>query len=101
MNNCRYSSSEVLPKIRASFQDIFNIDLNKSFDGAMTQYQILVQKLLEAYIELKCDPIVAVIEPCMYTGKFDWARCPKPKDARDYIKGIGRSCVLTSVPIGY
>ena len=89
MNNCRYSSSEVLPKIRTSFQDIFKIDLSNSFDGAMSQYQILVQKLLEAYIELKCDPIVAVIEPCMYAGKFDWARCPKPKDARDYIKGIG------------
>jgi len=88
MNNCRYSSSEVLPKIRNSFQEIFNIDLSSSFDGAMSQYQILVQKLLEAYIELKCDPIVAVIEPCMYAGKFDWARCPKPKDARDYIKGI-------------
>ena len=90
MNNCRYSSSEVLPKIRTSFQEIFNIDLSSSFDGAMSQYQILVQKLLEAYIELKCDPIVAVIEPCMYAGKFDWARCPKPKDARDYIKGIGK-----------
>ena len=90
MNNCRYSSSEVLPKIRVSFQEIFNIDLSSSFEGAMSQYQILVQKLLEAYIELKCDPIVAVIEPCMYAGKFDWARCPKPKDARDYIKGIGK-----------
>ena len=94
MNNCRYSSSEVLPKIRTSFQDIFNIDLTKSFNGAMSQYQILVQKLLEAYIELKCDPIVAVIEPCMYAGKFDWARCPKPKDARDYIKGIGMLCFI-------
>ena len=92
MNNCRYSSREVLPKIRMSFQEIFNIDLGQSFDGAMTQYDILVQKLLEAYIELKCDPIVAVIEPSMYAGKFDWARCPKPKDARDYIKGIGK-CV--------
>ena len=24
----------------------------------------------------------------MYVGKFDWARCPKPIDARDYIKEI-------------
>ena len=24
----------------------------------------------------------------MYVGKFDWARCPKPEDTRDYVKEI-------------
>jgi hypothetical protein len=43
-------------------------------------------QLFEAYMELKCEPIVAIIEPSMYTGKFDWARCPRPSDARDYVK---------------
>ena len=39
-------------------------------------------------MEQKIEPIVAIIEPSMYVGKFDWARAPKPIDARDYVKEI-------------
>lgn len=62
--------------------------MEKPIAEACKCYNILHGKLLEAYLELKCDPIVAIIEPSMYVGKFDWARCPKPTDARDYIKEI-------------
>ena len=37
-------------------------------------------------MEQKIEPIVTIIETSMYVGKFDWARAPKPVDARDYVK---------------
>jgi len=37
---------------------------------------------------MKVESIVDPIEPNMYSGSFDWARCPKPRDAKDYVKGI-------------
>lgn len=78
----------MLPKIQKSFQDVGQLSLEKPIAEACKCYTVLHGKLLEAYLELKCDPIVAIIEPSMYIGKFDWARCPKPVDARDYVKEI-------------
>jgi len=80
INNCQYTLSNILPKIQKAFQDIRELSLET--------HHVLDGKLFEAYMELKCEPIVAIIEPSMYTGKFDWARCPKPIDARDYVKEI-------------
>lgn len=88
INNCQYTLSNILPKIQKAFQDIRELSLEKPISEAFKCYHILDGKLFEAYMELKCEPIVAIIEPSMYTGKFDWARCPKPVDARDYVKEI-------------
>ena len=89
LNNCRYTQSHVLPTIQKSFQDVGQrLSLERPIADACRKYTVLHDKLLEAYLELKCDPIVAIIEPSMYVGKFDWARCPKPTDARDYVKEI-------------
>lgn len=88
LNNCQYTQTQVLPKIQKSFQDVGGLSLERPIAEACKCYNILHGKLFEAYLELKCDPIVAMIEPSMYVGKFDWARCPKPRDARDYVKEI-------------
>ena len=88
MNNCEETLKEVLPKIRSLYQSVFeDISMDEPYEGAVASYDILRQKLLETYIDMKIDPIVAFIEPSMYSGKFDWARCPKPRDAKDYVKG--------------
>ena len=87
-NNCRYTQSHVLPKIQKSFQEVGGLSLERPIAESNRCYNVLDGKLFEAYLELKCDPIVASVEPSMYVGKFDWARCPKPTDARDYVKEI-------------
>jgi len=87
-NNCRYTRTHVLPKIQKSFQEVGHLSLERPIAEASKCYNVLDGKLFEAYLELRCDPLVAAIEPSMYVGKFDWARCPKPTDARDYIKEI-------------
>ena len=88
INNCQYTLSNILPKIQKAFQDIRELSLETPISEAFKCYHVLDGKLFEAYMELKCEPIVAIIEPSMYTGKFDWARCPRPIDARDYVKEI-------------
>ncbi|CAB4064857.1 EXOC2 [Lepeophtheirus salmonis] len=88
INNCHYTLTQVLPKIQKAFQDVGNLSLETPIHEATKCYTILHGKLFEAYMELKCEPIVSTIEPTMYVGKFDWARCPKPTDARDYVKEI-------------
>ena len=88
LNNCQYTQTQVLPKIQKAFQDVGQLSLESPIAEACRCYNILHGKLFEAYLELKCDPIVAMVEPSMYIGKFDWARCPKPLDARDYVKEI-------------
>ncbi len=87
-NNCRFTLTHVLPKIQKSFQEVGQLSLERPIAEACKGYHVLDGKLFEAYLELKCDPVVAMIEPSMYVGKFDWARCPKPADARDYVKEI-------------
>ena len=88
MNNCQFTQTQVLPQINKSFQDVGDLSLEKPISEAIKCYLTLDSKLFEAYMEQKIEPIVAIIEPSMYVGKFDWARCPKPEDARDYVKEI-------------
>ncbi len=87
-NNCRFTQSHVLPKIQKSFQEVGQLSLERPIAESNRCYNILDGKLFEAYLELKCDPIVAAVEPSVYVGKFDWARCPRPSDARDYVKEV-------------
>jgi len=88
MNNCQFTQTQVLPRINKSYQDVGQLSLEKPIAEAIKCYITLDSKLFEAFMEQKIEPIVAIIEPSMYVGKFDWARCPKPLDARDYIKEI-------------
>ena len=88
MNNCQYTQTQILPRINKSFQEVGQLSLEKPISEAIKCYVTLDSKLFEAYMEAKTEPIVAIIEPSMYVGKFDWARCPKPADARDYVKEI-------------
>ena len=62
-------------------------------------YEVLDQKLFDAYIELKCEPIIAIIEPNMYMGKFDWAKCVRPAGARNYVKEVLHNAVCVHAEV--
>lgn len=62
-------------------------------------YSVLDAKLFDAYMELKCEPIIAIIEPNMYQGKFDWAKCVRPTAARNYVKEILHSAVCVHAEV--
>ena len=79
--------------------DIEQLSLEKAAREAVGMYNVLDQKLFDAYIELKCEPIIAIIEPNMYMGKFDWAKCVRPSGARNYVKEILHNAVCVHAEV--
>ncbi len=59
-----YGSITNLPKL---FEEL-------SLDKAINMYSVLDQKLFDAYSKLKVELIIAIIQPNIYSGKFDWAK---------------------------
>jgi len=99
LNNCKYTVAKVIPKIVLQLSDIDQLSLDKPVQDAINMYSLLDHKLFDAYIELKCEPITAMIEPNMYMGKFDWARCVRPSGTRDYVKEILHSSVCVHAEV--
>ena len=93
LNNCKYTQTKVLPNILSKLSDLEQLSLDKAVSESINMYSVLDQKLFDAYNELKCEPIIAIIEPNMYTGKFDWAKCVRPTGARNYVKVRGRTVI--------
>ena len=47
------------------------------------------ESLLEAYLEEKVEPLIGIVEPSMYAGRFDWDQNREdPRDVRPYCKEI-------------
>lgn len=99
LNNCKFTRTRVLPKILKSLNDIDQLTLEKISKEARGMYEVLDQKLFDAYIELKCEPIIAIIEPNMYMGKFDWAKCVRPAGARNYVKEVLHNAVCVHAEV--
>jgi len=99
LNNCKFTKSFVVPRIAKSMADIEQLSLDKPCKEAVGMYTVLDQKLFDAYIELKCEPIIAIIEPNMYMGKFDWAKCVRPSGARNYVKEILHNAVCVHAEV--
>jgi len=99
LNNCRYTVQVVLPAILASTSDLEQLSLEKAEAEARSMYSVLDVKLFDAYMELKCEPIIAIIEPNMYQGKYDWAKCVRPTAARNYVKEILHSAVCVHAEV--
>ncbi|XP_037078502.1 exocyst complex component 2-like [Pollicipes pollicipes] len=54
----------------------------------------LEQKLFEAYMEEKADPILGIVEMSMYQGRFDWSHVLRPPtDVRGYVKEVIMNCI--------
>jgi len=99
LNNCRYTELQVLPRILAGLGELEQLSLEKPAAEARGMYAVLDQKLFDAYMELKCEPIIAIIEPNMYTGKFDWAKCVRPTGTRNYVKEILHNAVCVHAEV--
>ena len=83
----------------AKLADLEQLSLDKAVAESINMYSVLDQKLFDAYNELKCEPIIAIIEPNMYTGKFDWAKCVRPTGARNYVKEILHNVVCVHAEV--
>ena len=74
---------------------MYCILIGQAVTEAINMYSVLDGKMFEHYHDLKCEPIIAIIEPNMYSGKFDWAKCVRPTGARNYVKV--RSSIIHSL----
>jgi len=99
LNNCKYTRTRVVPNIVARLQDLDQLSLEKPIAESIGMYNVLDQKLFDAYMELKCEPIIAIIEPNMYMGKFDWAKCVRPTGTRNYVKEILHNAVCVHAEV--
>jgi len=60
----------------------------------------LEQKLFEAYMEEKADPILGIVEMSMYQGRFDWSAVLRPpSDVRGYVKEILMNCIAVHAEV--
>ena len=99
LNNCKFTRTRVVPNFMKAMKDIEQLSLEKAAREAISMYNVLDQKLFDAYIELKCEPIIAIIEPNMYMGKFDWAKCVRPSSARNYVKEVLHNAVCVHAEV--
>ena len=87
---------KILPKLQKEFQEFCHIDqgqylkfnltneklsLEEIYSEAVKCYMKLDNDLFEVYMEQKIEPIIGVIEPSMYVGKFNWDQAPEPIDS--------------------
>ena len=95
-NNCQYTMEQILPKLQEEFQEFCHTDqdqylkfdltneklsLEEIHSEAIKCYMKLDNDLYEDYMEQKIEPIIGVIEPSMYVGKFNWNQAPEPIDS--------------------
>jgi len=85
LNNCRFTQTIIIPNIVTKISDLEQLSLDKPVSESINMYSVLDQKMFDHYHDLKCEPIIAIIEPNMYSGKFDWAKCVRPTGARNYV----------------
>ena len=99
LNNCRFTQTIIIPNIVTKISDLEQLSLDKPVSESINMYSVLDQKMFDHYHDLKCEPIIAIIEPNMYSGKFDWAKCVRPTGARNYVKEIIHNTVCVHAEV--
>lgn len=96
LSNCYVLRSTKLPSIAKTFTDHgFPLDeVTSSMTKVADVLYDLDQKLFEAYIEEKSDPILGVIEMSMYENNYDWDNVTdSPEDVNAYVKELIVNCI--------
>lgn len=88
LSNCSHTMERVIPRLIENLNKHGYVEMNKALHAVRERYEELDNKLFEAYIEEKSNPIVGGIEQNMYRGRFDWKSCKKPVGVRNYLKDV-------------
>ncbi|KAL4222023.1 Exocyst complex component 2 [Mactra antiquata] len=88
LSNCNHTKQHIIPRLVENLNKYGYVETNKVMQASQDTYNKLDEKLFEAYIEEKSDPIVGTMEPNMYRGHFDWRHCRQPNDVRNYLKEV-------------
>lgn len=63
-------------------------DLSAAIQATRELLEKTEERLMEAYLEEKVEPLIGIVEPSMYSGRFDWNRTLPTDDVRPYCKEI-------------
>ena len=63
-------------------------DLSTAIHAARELLEKTEERLMEAYLEEKVEPLIGIVEPSMYAGRFDWNKNLPTDDVRPYCKEI-------------
>ncbi|XP_052817552.1 exocyst complex component 2-like [Mya arenaria] len=88
LSNCRHTESTLLPRLVDNLARHGYLEMSKVLQTCKHTYSGLCDRLFEAYVEEKANPIVGVMEPHMYRGHFNWCTCKHPSDVRNYLKEV-------------
>lgn len=88
LSNCNYTKSHLVPRLIDNLNKHGYVEMNKVLKASQDTYNRLDQKLFDAYVEVKSNPIVGTMETNMYRGQFDWRTCRQPTDVRNYVKEV-------------
>ncbi|XP_064599052.1 exocyst complex component 2-like [Liolophura sinensis] len=88
LSNCNYTIERVIPRLVENLDRHGYVQMTQTLKEAQDTYRALDNKLFEAYVEEKSNPIIGTMEQNMYLGQFDWNQCGKPKGVRSYLKQV-------------
>ncbi|XP_063890130.1 LOW QUALITY PROTEIN: exocyst complex component 2-like [Scylla paramamosain] len=91
LSNCAFMRRVILHRlqdtlVRASYPQE---EVKEAVEQADRTYSELQDRLFEAYLEERVDPIIGMIERSMYLGMYDWGKVDwEPSEVRTYVKEI-------------
>nr|XP_057928280.1 exocyst complex component 2 [Doryrhamphus excisus]XP_057928281.1 exocyst complex component 2 [Doryrhamphus excisus]XP_057928282.1 exocyst complex component 2 [Doryrhamphus excisus] len=86
LSNCHYLERHTFLNLADHFEKHGFTGTEKITQVSMLAVRELDEKLFDAYIERRADPIAGALEPGIYAGYFDWRDCPTPTGVRSYLK---------------
>lgn len=78
MSNVRFIKEKVVPVILPKFVDLEFPQMQLTQEKAEQAFINLDERLFEAYIEHRVEPLCGKLEPGMYSGYFNWNSCVRP-----------------------
>lgn len=82
LSNLKSADSTINPELLSKFSELKFPDIAEITKVSKKFCADLNQKILDTYTELRFDPVIAALEPGMYTGYFDWNECLRPTGNR-------------------
>ncbi|CAN9500749.1 unnamed protein product [Ophioblennius macclurei] len=86
LSNCQYLERHTFLNLADHFEKHGFTGTEKIARVSVDAVRELDQKLFDAYIERRADPIAGSLEPGIYAGYFDWRDCQTPSGVRNYLK---------------
>lgn len=56
---------------------------------------------MEAYLEEKVEPLIGIVEPSMYAGRFEWNKNLPVEDVRPYCKEIIMNMIAVHAEVAH